>query len=174
MAILQCLLLVAGLGMAAAQPAGAPNAANAFHLQDISSGTCMDTINGQLTVAVGCNVQSTSKVRSVLHKPFTKRPAVDDRCLPCGRPASIKSMEPGVQVFQLGADGSLAQSVSGLCVTPVNYSEPYGGQPIALIWHEFTLVPCRLLRSSLHRHQCHSEHREQRAQSLLTATSANY
>ena len=85
MAILQCLLLVAGLGVAAAQPGGAPVAANAFHLQDISSGTCMDTINGQLTVAVGCNVLSSSKVRSVLHRPFTKRPAVDDRCLPHGR-----------------------------------------------------------------------------------------
>ena len=72
-----------------------------------------------------------------------------------------KFMKPGVQVFQLGADGSLVQSASGLCVTPVNYSEPCGGQHTAQIWPEFTLVPCRLLRSSLHRHQCHSEHCEQ-------------
>ena len=84
------------------------------------------------------------------------------------------SMEPGVQVFQLGADGSLMQSASGLCVTPVNYSEPCGGQHIAKIWPECTLVPCRLLRSSLHRHQRHPEHREQRAQSLWTATPADY
>eukprot|EP00891_Asterochloris_glomerata_P005398 jgi/Astpho2/5398/fgenesh1_pg.00076_%23_6_t len=61
MAALQCALLMAGLGMAAAQPAGAPVAASAFHLQDTSSGRCMDTINGQLTVAAGCNVLSTSK-----------------------------------------------------------------------------------------------------------------
>ena len=83
-----------------------------------------------------------------------------------------ESMEPGVQVFQLEADGSLVQSASGLCVTPVNYSETCDEQHIAKLWLEVPVVPCRLLGSSLHGQQRHLEHREQHAQALLTASPA--
>ena len=174
MAVLQCLLLVAGLGMAAAQPAGAPVAASAFHLQDISSGTCMDTINGQLTVAVGCNVLSSSKVRSLLHRPFAKRPAVDDRCLPCGRLAFTYLWNLMCRCSSWELMGPWCKARLGFVSHPSTTVSHVAGSTLHRSGLSSTLVPCRLLRSSLHWHQRHSEHREQCAQSLLTATSSDH